>query len=100
MPIRDAARNQDSAPLTSFGGFSKLSLLLGGFSVGRKKKNLPPAWLERKAGQVAGEFFCNGTLRRLILGAFLPFQRRLVWRGDLGGWEGCGWLVRAQAPGL
>jgi hypothetical protein len=45
MPIRDVASNQDSAPLTSFGGFWKLSLLLGGFSVGRKKES--PARLVR-----------------------------------------------------
>ena len=63
-----------------------------------EKKNLPPAWLERKAGQVAGVFLST-ALRRLILGAFLPFQRTGLAR-DLGGWEGCGWLVRAQAPGL
>ena len=51
-----------------------------------KKKSLPPAWLERKAGQVAGEFLCNGTHSRILyLGLFYHF------RGD---WFGKGiWRV-------
>jgi hypothetical protein len=65
-----------------------------------KKKSLPPAWLERKAGQVAGEFLCNGTHSGVLyLGLFYHF--RGDWFGE--GFGGVGrvvWLVRAQAPGL